>query len=145
MTFIIIIVVLIIIIISRSVDFTEVEVFPFNDGNARVNFRLKTNETFHYIAQYQKLSYGNTYHDVIEISHNFDDDDIKSSRFSYSDDYDSDSTPPSTPLPLSTSSLSQSSSPSSSPSSSASSSALSGNLAESRTEYWLTCVYVVKN
>jgi hypothetical protein len=97
---------------------------------------LKTNETFHYIAQYQKLSYGNTYHDVIEISHNFDDDDIKSSRFSYSDDYDSDSTPPSTPLPLSQSS---------SQSSSTSSSALSGNLAESRTEYWLTCVYVVKN
>ena len=97
---------------------------------------MKTNETFHYIAQYQKLSYGNTYHDVIEISHNFDDDDIKSSRFSYSDDYDSDSTPPSTPLPLSQSS---------SQSSSASSSALSGKLAESRTEYWLTCVYVVKN
>jgi len=139
MTFIIIIVVLIIIIISRSVDFTEVEVFPLNDGNARVNFRLKTNETFHYIAQYQKLSYGNTYHDVIEISHNFDDD-IKSSRFSYSDDYDS-KTPPSAPLSLSSSSLSQSSSPSSS----ASSSELSGNLAESSTEYWLTCVYVVKN
>ena len=93
---------------------------------------MKTNETFQYTAQYQKLSYCNTYHDVIEISHN-----IKSSKFSYCDDYDSDSTPPSTPLPLSSSSLSQLSS--------ASSSASSENLAGSSTEYWLTCVYVVKN
>ena len=94
---------------------------------------MKTNETFQYIAQYRKLSYSNIHHNVIEYSHNIDDgdDSNKGSKKRYDCD---DNESSSTPLPSSSSSQLLSSSSSS-----------HGDLAQSRTDYWLTCVYAVKN
>jgi len=92
-------------------------VFPFSDGNARVNFRLKTKETFHYLAQYRKLNYCNNNHQFLDY------EDNRNNEYNY-DKF-------SEKLKSTDVSCKSSSTPSSTPSSLA-----------TRTEYWLTCVYV---
>jgi|LauGreSBDMM110SN_4_FD.fasta_scaffold58012_1 4'-phosphopantetheinyl transferase EntD len=40
--------------LPRSIDFSEVEVDPLPDGSAKINFCLKTGESFDYIASWQR-------------------------------------------------------------------------------------------
>ena len=42
--------------LERSVDFSEVEIEPLEDGSAKINFLLKTEEQFRYRASWQRYN-----------------------------------------------------------------------------------------
>eukprot|EP01034_Spumella_vulgaris_P028951 gene28951-35912_t len=44
--------------LQRYVDFSEVEIYPQNDGTAVLNFCLQTRELFEYKAEYHRMTAG---------------------------------------------------------------------------------------